>query len=165
MGFFNKLLGKPGKGNENSIYAPVAGRTVPLCEVPDPAFSGGMLGDGVAIIPAEGKIYAPCNATVDMVFTTGHAVTLVADSGAEILIHVGLQANPDQNKYFTVHIQNGQRVEKGTLMIEVDLEAMAADGLRAITPVLVSNCDEFGSFRTLTGKTVSNEDIILELAR
>jgi PTS system beta-glucosides-specific IIC component len=124
-----------------------------------------MLGNGIAIIPADGKVYAPCNATVDMMFTTGHAVSLVADNGAEILIHVGLETVSLNGKGFTVHVQNGQRVKKGQLMIDVDLEVLKAAGLNSITPVLVCNSDEYGVFRTVTGKAVSNDEIVMELTR
>lgn len=165
MGFFSKLLGKTGEKDANSIYAPVSGQCVSISEVPDPAFSGGMLGNGVAILPSEGKVYAPCDATVNMMFTTGHAVSLVADSGAEILIHVGLETVGMDSEYFIAHVRNGQRIMKGDLMIEVDLEGIRATGMSAITPVLVSNSDDFGIFKTAVGKTVTNDDVIIELAR
>ena len=165
MGFFSKLFGKAEEKNANGIYAPVAGQTVPVSEVPDPTFSSGMLGNGVAIIPTEGKVYAPCNATVDMMFTTGHAVSLVADSGAEILIHVGLETVGLEGKCFTVHVQNGQKVKKGDLMIEVDLEGIKAAGLNTITPVLVCNSDDFGTFNTTVGKAVTNADVVIDLAK
>ena len=165
MGFFNKLFGKAEEKNDNGIYAPVAGQAVPITEVPDPTFSAGMLGNGVAIIPSEGKVFAPCNATVDMMFTTGHAVTLVADSGAEILIHVGLETVGLEGKCFKVHVQNGQKVKKGQLMIEVDLEAVKAAGLNTITPVVICNTDDYGTFNTVTGKDVTKNDVIIELAK
>ena len=165
MGFFSKLFGKSEAKNENGIFAPIAGAAVPVSEVPDPTFSSGMLGNGVAIIPTEGKVYAPCNATVDMMFTTGHAVSLVADNGAELLIHVGLETVALEGKPFTVHVQNGQKVSKGDLMIEVDLEAVKAAGLNTITPVLVCNSDDFGTFKTFTGKDVTNADLVIDLAK
>ena len=165
MGFFDKLFGKSEKKNDNGIYAPVAGRAVPVTEVPDPTFSEGLLGNGIAIIPSDGKICAPCNATVDMMFTTGHAVSLVADSGAEILIHVGLETVGLEGKCFTVHVQNGQKVKKGDLMIEVDLEGVKAAGLNTITPVLVCNSDDYSTFNTVTGKDVTNADLVIDLAK
>ena len=106
MGFFSKLF---GKNNNDQIFAPVAGQAVSITEVPDPTFAEGMLGNGVAILPTDGKICAPCDATVDMMFTTGHAVSLVADCGAEILIHVGLETVGLEGKCFTVHAENGRR--------------------------------------------------------
>ena len=133
MGFFKKLFGK----RVDSIYAPMAGKAVPITEVPDPTFSEGMLGNGIAIEPAEGKVYAPCDATVYMMFTTGHAVSLVADCGAEILIHVGLETVGQEGKPFTVHAANSDKVKKGQLLIEVDLAAVEAAGLKTITPVLI----------------------------
>ncbi len=165
MGFFSKLFGKSEEKNANGIFAPIAGQAVPVSEVPDPTFSSGMLGNGVAIIPTDGKVYAPCNATVDMMFTTGHAVSLVADNGAELLIHVGLETVGLEGKCFTVHVQNGQKVKKGDLMIEVDLEGVKAAGLNTITPVLVCNSDDFGTFNTITGKAVTNADVVIDLAK
>lgn len=161
MSFFKKLFGKP----VDSVYAPVAGQAVPITEVPDPTFAEKMLGDGIAIIPAEGKIYAPCDATVDMMFTTGHAVSLVADFGAEILIHVGLETVGLEGKCFTVHVENGQKVKKGDLMIEVDLDGVKAAGLNTITPVLICNTPDYKTFNTFTGKAVTNADVAIELAK
>ncbi len=162
MGFFSKLF---AKNNNDQVFAPVAGQAVPVSEVPDPTFAEGMLGNGVAIIPSEGKVYAPCDATVDMMFTTGHAVSLVADFGAEILIHVGLETVGLEGKCFTVHAENGQKVKKGDLLIEVDLEGIKAAGLNTITPVLICNTDDYKTFKTNTGSTVTNADAVIELAK
>ena len=161
MGFFKKLFGKP----VDSIYAPIAGKAVPITEVPDPTFAEGMLGNGIAIEPAEGKVYAPCDATVDTMFSTGHAVSLVAEFGAEILIHVGLETVGLNGGPFTVHVANGDKVKKGQLLIEVDLDAVKAAGLPTITPVLVCNPDDYPTFNTLVGKSVTNEDAVIELAK
>lgn len=160
MGFFKKLFGK----NTNDFYAPMAGKAVPITEVPDPTFAEGMLGNGIAIVPAEGKVYAPCDATVDMMFTTGHAVSLMADCGAEILIHVGLETVSLEGKPFTVHAANGDKVKKGQLLIEVDLQAIAEAGLPTITPMVVCNTDAYSTFNTFTGKDVTNEDVVIALA-
>lgn len=161
MGFFDKLFGK----KLDCIYAPMNGKAVPITEVPDPTFAEGMLGNGIAIEPADGKVYAPCDATVDMMFTTGHAVSLVADCGAELLIHVGLETVSLEGKPFTVHCANGDKVKKGQLLLEADLEAIKAAGLPTITPVLVCNTDDFPTFKTHTGKDVSNGDAVIELGK
>ena len=79
-----------GKNKENVLYAPCKGKVVPLSEVPDPTFSEKILGDGFAVIPSEGKIYAPTDGEIVMVFDTLHAITLTSSSGTEILIHIGL---------------------------------------------------------------------------
>lgn len=165
MGLFDKLFSKGEKVKANCLYAPMNGKAVAITDVPDPTFAGGFLGNGIAIIPADGKVYAPCNATVDMMFATGHAVSLVADNGAEILIHVGLETVALEGKPFTVHIKNGDAVKKGDLLIEADLEAIKAAGLNPITPVLVCNPDSFTTFKTSSGKEVSNTDIVIELGK
>ena len=82
-----------GKNKENVLYAPCKGKVVPLSEVPDPTFSEKILGDGFAVIPSEGKIYAPTDGEIAMVFDTLHAVTLTSTQGAEILIHIGLDCS------------------------------------------------------------------------
>ena len=161
MGFFQKLFGK----NTDKFYAPMAGKAVPIAEVPDPTFAEGMLGNGIAINPTEGKVYAPCDATVDMMFTTGHAVSLVADCGAEILIHVGLETVSLEGKPFKVHAANGDKVTKGQLLIEVDLDAVKAAGLPIITPVVICNTDEYPTFKTMVGQDVTNDDVVIELAK
>ncbi|MBR6595574.1 MAG: PTS glucose transporter subunit IIA [Oscillospiraceae bacterium] len=161
MGFFNKLFGK----KTDKFYAPMAGKAVPINEVPDPTFAEGMLGNGIAIQPTEGKVYAPCDATVDMMFTTGHAVSLVADCGAEILIHVGLETVSLEGKPFKVLAANGDKVKKGQLLIEVDLEAVKAAGLPTITPMLICNTDDYPTFNTIVGKDVTNDDVVIELAK
>jgi len=136
-----------------------------ITEVPDPTFAEGMLGNGIAIEPIEGKVYAPCDATVDMMFTTGHAVSLVADFGAEILIHVGLETVSLEGKPFTVHVANGDKVKKGQLLIEVDLDAVKAAGLPTITPMVICNTDDYSTFNTAVGKNVTNEDAVISLAK
>ena len=161
MGFFKKLFGK----KTDDFYAPMIGKAVPITEVPDPTFAEGMLGNGIAIEPAEGKVYAPCDATVDMMFTTGHAGSLVADCGAEILIHVGLETVSLEGKPFTVHVANGDKVTKGQLLLEADLEAIKAAGLPIITPMLICNTDEYPTFDTFVGKDVTNEDVVIALAK
>ena len=138
MGLFDKLFGKKEETfDPNHIFAPMAGQTVPVAEVPDPTFAQGILGEGIAIIPADGKVYAPCNATVD---TMG-------------------------GKCFKVHVKNGQKVKKGQLMFEADLEGIKAAGLNTITPVLVCNVDDFASLNGHTGNAVTNDDVVIELSK
>ena len=161
MALFKKLFGK----KTDEIAAPVKGQAVSIKEVSDPTFSEEILGKGIAIEPTEGKVYAPCNATVDMMFETGHAVSLVADFGAEVLIHVGLETVSLKGKHFTVHAANGDKVKKGDLLIEFDLEAIKAEGFNTITPMLVCNSADYGTFNTSVGKAVTNADVVIELAK
>ena len=161
MSFIEKLFSRP----LYPLYAPMAGRAVPVTEVPDSAFSGGLLGKGIAIIPADGRVYAPCDAAVDVVFTTGHAVSLIADCGAEILIHVGLGAAAQEGRFFTAHVQSGQKVSRGDLLIEVDLQAATAAGLDLTAPMLVTNASEYAQIQIHTGTDVSNSDVVVQLAK
>ena len=161
MHFIEKLFSRPAY----SLCAPMAGRAVPVTEVSDPAFSGALLGKGIAVIPTDGRVCAPCDATVDVVFTNGHAVSLIADFGAEILIHVGLGTAAQETRFFTTHIRSGQRVKQGDLLIEADLAAAAAAGLDLTTPMLVSNASEFAEIQIHTGTDVTNSDVVIQLTK
>lgn len=163
MGIFSKLFAQPEEIDPNALYAPMAGKTVPVSQVPDATFAEGMLGEGIAILPADGRVYAPCNGTVDTMFETGHAVSLKGDNGAEVLIHVGLETVSLGGKCFKIHVKNGQRVKKGQLLMEADLKEIRAAGLDTITPVLVCNYDEFSQFQVSPKDTVTNQDTIITL--
>ena len=165
MGLFDKLFGKKEEINPNHVYAPMAGEAVAITEVPDPTFSSGMMGNGIAIQPTDGKVCSPVNGTVDTMFETGHAVSLISESGIEILIHVGLETVGLNGKPFQVKVQNGQKVKKGDILMIADLEAIQAAGLPTITPVLICNTDDYTTFNTTTGKAVTNADMVIELGK
>ncbi len=159
MGFFSKLFAK----KLHELNAPMAGKAVPISEVPDPTFAEAMLGDGIAIIPTDGKVVSPCDGKVDMMFETGHAVSLVSDEGAEILIHVGLETVGLNGAPFKVLCKNGDTVKKGQLLIEADLAAIQAAGLPIITPMVICNTDDFKTFNKTTGKDVTPADVVIAL--
>ena len=165
MGLFDKLFGKKEEINPNHVYAPMAGEAVAISEVPDPTFSSGMLGNGIAIQPTDGKVCSPVNGIVDTMFETGHAVSLISDNGIEILIHVGLETVGLNGAPFQVKVQNGQKVKKGDVLMIADLEAIKAAGLPTITPVLICNTDDYTTFNTTTGKAVTNADMVIELGK
>lgn len=165
MGLFDKLFGKKEEINPNHVYAPMAGEAVDISQVPDPTFSSGAMGNGIAIQPTDGKVCSPVNGTVDMMFDTGHAITLVSDNGIEILIHVGLETVGLNGAPFQVKVQNGQKVKKGDILMIADLDAIKAAGLPTITPVLICNTDDYTTFNTTTGKAVTNADVVIELGK
>ena len=166
MGLFSKLFGGKAEAiNPNHIFAPMAGEAVAITQVPDPTFAEGMMGNGIAIKPTAGKVCAPFNGTVDMMFETGHAVSLISESGIELLIHVGLETVGLNGAPFKVHVTNGQKVKKGDILMEADLAAIEAAGLPTITPVLVCNTDDYTTFKTTTGKAVTTGDVVIELGR
>ncbi|HJB17050.1 MAG TPA: PTS glucose transporter subunit IIA [Candidatus Blautia excrementipullorum] len=152
FGFFKK------KENKFILGAPAKGKAVSLKEVNDPTFAEEMLGKGMAVIPSEGKIYAPADGEVGMVFDTFHAVSLTTDFGAEVLIHVGLDTVKLKGEGFTGHVKAGSHVKKGDLLLEVDLEKVRAAGYDTITPMLVCNTDEYASVTGLSGKNVEPGD-------
>lgn len=151
------------KKTEYLLGAPAKGKAVPLSEVNDPTFSEGMLGDGVAVIPSEGKIYAPIDGEVGMVFDTLHAVSLTAECGAEVLIHVGLDTVKMNGEGFTGHVQAGDKVKKGDLLLEVDLEKVKAAGYDIITPMLICNTDDYASVEGISGKEVVPGDDVIRI--
>ena len=145
-----------GKDKGNLIYAPCRGRVVPLAEVPDPVFADKVLGDGFAVIPADGE--------VAMVFDTLHAVTLTSTRGAEILIHIGLDTVTLKGEPFKAHVAAGDKVKKGDLLIEADLDKIEKAGLNTIIPVLICNTDDYGKISLQKEGDVSADEAVLKLS-
>lgn len=145
------------------VLAPLAGQTVSLNQVNDETFSTGVLGLGVGIIPSEGKVYAPFDGMVETVPDSKHALGLLSESGIELLIHVGLETVSLNGKYFNVHIQEGQPIHKGDLLLEFDLKAIADEGFDTVTPVIVTNADEYTQVVPLTDKAVTPLAPILQI--
>ena len=125
------------------ITAPIKGEVIPLTEVKDPTFATGILGEGFAVVPAEGKVYAPFDGTCENIFDTLHAMGLTSDNGAELLIHVGLETVNLNGAPFTAHVENGQHFKKGELLLEFDIDAIKKAGCEIQTPVIVTNADEY----------------------
>jgi len=145
------------------IVAPIKGTVVNSAEVPDPTFAEEMLGKGVAIIPSEGKVYAPCDGTVSLVFDTKHAISFTSEKGAEILVHVGLDTVELKGEFYTALVNTGDTVKKGDQVLEFDMEKISAAGYKLITPVVVCNTDDYKEIKTLTGKDKNIGETIIEL--
>lgn len=126
------------------IEAPVPGTVVSISQVPDETFSSGILGNGLAIEPSEGKVYAPFDGVCVTIFETLHAMGLEADTGVSLLIHVGLETVGLNGKPFKAHVKSGEKIKKGQLLLEFDIDEIKAAGCPVITPVLVSNESEVG---------------------
>ncbi|MGL5406240.1 MAG: sucrose-specific PTS transporter subunit IIBC [Propionibacteriaceae bacterium] len=140
------------------ITAPVAGKLVPLTEVPDQSFAAGFVGPGMAIIPSEGPVLAPISGTVILAFPTGHAYGIRTESGAEILIHIGIDTVKLEGKGFTPKVGVGEVVSVGDLLCEVDWDLVRNAGYNNITPVVVSNAKRTGGIETTDGRTVTTGD-------
>lgn len=129
--------------NAVALAAPIAGWLTNIRDVPDPVFSEEMMGVGVAIDPVEGTLVAPCDAEVVLVAKTKHSVTLRSDTGAELLIHVGLDTVGLEGRGFEVHVRDGQRVSLGDKLISFDLDLVGLEAKSLVTPILLTNADEF----------------------
>ena len=162
MGMFDFLKKKK---DVEVIGAPVEGEVVTSAEIPDPVFTEEMMGKGVAIKPAANKVYAPADASVEMIFDTKHAITLKTTGGAEVLIHIGLDTVSLGGAPFTVMVEAGANVKKGDLLIEFDMDAIKAAGLEVITPVVICNSDDFKGMERFTGKQVKPGDAVIELEK
>lgn len=120
------------------VHAPLTGEVTPLSEVPDQVFSEKMMGDGIAIKPSQGEVRAPFNGKIQMIFPTKHAIGLVSDSGLELLIHIGLDTVKLNGEGFTLHVEEGQEVKQGDLLINFDLDYIRNHAKSDITPIIVT---------------------------
>lgn len=146
---------------KTQIFSPLKGEILPLEKVDDDVFSQKILGEGVAVLPAEGKLYSPCDGTLTTVFDTGHAVNLVSEEGCEILLHIGIDTVKLGGKYFTAHKKSGDSVKKGDLLITFDLGTIKKSGYCAVTPIVICNGEDFTAEATKkNGKVCVGEKII-----
>lgn len=141
------------------------GTAVPLDEVEDEAFSQKILGDGAAAEPSEGKLFAPCDGVIGTVFDTKHAVNMVADGGAEILMHIGIDTVKLGGKYFDAHVSDGQQVKRGQLLISFDIEKIRSEGYKLTTPMVICNSSEYSEISVTAHGRISAESKMIELRR
>lgn len=135
-------------GRAVELVSPLDGHLHALSEVPDPVFSSGALGDGVAIRPRNGVVYAPCDAEVAAVLPSRHAIGLRTAEGAELLIHVGIDTVKLNGAHFTAKVAAGEHVTAGQVLLEFDREAILAEGYDLITPMVVTNGPAFAVVNT-----------------
>lgn len=146
------------------VYAPLTGKAVPLDQVPDPVFSGKVLGDGVAIIPEDGKIVSPVDGEVESVAETGHAYGFSTEDGLELLVHVGLETVSLKGECFKVHVKAGDKVKRGDLVAEVDLAYLAEKNINPITPVLICSDIDDQDLKCAEGGVEAGKTAVLMLA-
>ena len=159
---FSLTAGKKESSNI-IIHSPLKGKTVKLENVEDASFSKGVLGKGIAILPSEGKLVAPCDGIISNLFATGHAIGITSDDGCEILIHVGIDTVRLNGRHFTVRTKQGNRVKKGDIMVEFDIDAITKEGYSLITPVLVTNSDEYFDIVETTNEKVDYSDQLIRV--
>ena len=143
--------------------ANLTGTVVALSDVKDEAFASGALGLGIAVEPSEGKLLAPADGTIDMVFDTRHAVGMTTTAGAELLMHIGIDTVKLEGRHFTAHVQPGQAVKKGDLLVSFDMKAIRSAGYPLTTPLLVCNSDDYAAVEPLAGGSIQASADLLKV--
>ena len=133
----------PAKAADATVYSPLAGTAIPLTSVKDEVFSQKILGEGVAVIPSKGELYAPADGTIASVFDSKHAISMTTDAGVDLLMHIGMDTVKLEGKGFTPLVKNGDTVKKGQLLMKFDIDAIKAAGFDTTTPVIVTNNEDF----------------------
>lgn len=146
---------------DEALLAPVSGKVIPLSEVRDEAFAGGILGQGAAVIPENGEICAPCDGVISVMYPTGHAVGIKSDIGAEILIHVGMDTVTLNGSCFDVKVKAGYHVKAGQLLVRANIEGIKKEGLDITTPVIVANTADYMQIKMAAEKSVKRGEVLL----
>ena len=145
------------------VASPLTGEAMPLEQVEDGVFSEKMVGDGFAVQPSENRVYAPCDCTVLTVFGTKHAIGLSLDNGIELLIHIGLDTVQLNGAPFDIHVKEGDELKKGDLIAVFDEQAIQEAGYRTVTPVIVTNTDQYRKFELIKSGPVKAGDEVLSV--
>ena len=150
-------------GGSITLGAHASGNVVLMENVEDEVFSKKILGDGVAVEPAQGKLYSPCDGVVESVFDTMHAVNIISDQGHEILLHIGIDTVKLKGQHFKAEVKDGQRVHKGELLVTFDLEKIKKAGYKVTTPMVICNEESYKTINLLAKGAVKATDNILKL--
>ena len=145
------------------VYAPCNGTVIPLKEINDGVFSEGYIGEGLAIEPVDGSFYAPFDCTVAMVFDTHHAIALHTANGTELILHVGLDTVKLKGQHLEVFVQEGQKIQKGDLILRADLEGIQSAGCRTVTPVIITGAGGAESVELLKTGPIHIGDAVLKV--
>ncbi|MDN5404134.1 MAG: beta-glucoside-specific PTS transporter subunit IIABC [Lactococcus sp.] len=148
---------------EHVILSPVKGEIIPLERLKDAAFSTGLLGDGLGVLPSEGKVYAPADGEVTVLFPTNHAIGMLLDSGIELLVHVGMDTVDLTGNYFEPLVKQGDKFKKGQVLLAFDIEAIEKAGYGIETPVIVTNTKEVLDVLKTDEKNVDTSDVLLTI--
>ncbi|MDR4936600.1 PTS glucose transporter subunit IIA [Rossellomorea marisflavi] len=163
---FKKLFGKKEESPKTiSVVAPLSGTIKSLEEVPDPVFSQKMMGDGIAILPDNGKVVSPVDGEIMQLFPTKHAVGIKAANGAELLIHIGLETVSMKGEGFEAHVSEGSKVQAGDPLITFDVSLVEEKAKSTITPIILTNGDDMGDLVKKDGtKVEAGRGEILEIS-
>ncbi|WP_313640549.1 beta-glucoside-specific PTS transporter subunit IIABC [Paenibacillus sp.] len=148
---------------EAIIGSPLQGEVVKLADVDDEAFSSEAMGKGIAILPTEGKLYAPADALVETVYWSGHAIILTFDSGAQMLVHIGKDTVKMKGDGFSTKVKAGDRVTKGQLLIEFDIDKIKKAGYSIVTPLIIVNTFDYKEVIGLNDTVVNYNDALIQV--
>lgn len=150
-------------GEKEIICAPIAGEVVACSKISDLTFQKEMLGQSVAIRPADGKVYAPTDGKIEMTIETMHALSMTSERGAEILIHVGIDTVALKGKHFKTYVKEGSMVKRGDLLMEFDLEKISQAGYDLISPMIICNSDDYQEVEKVIDKEIKVGETIMKL--
>ncbi|KIL45181.1 PTS beta-glucoside transporter subunit IIABC [Jeotgalibacillus soli] len=145
------------------ISSPLNGEVKPLNSVNDQVFASGALGKGVAIEPVSGQVYSPVSGKVMTLFPTGHAIGLLSDDGVEVLIHIGIDTVQLNGEYFSPKVKQGDQVSKGDLLVEFDVKKIQEAGYQTITPVIITNTNDYLDVLETEKPTINQNDDLLTI--
>lgn len=152
--------------SSETLYSFATGEAVDITKVKDEVFASKTLGDGIAVKPTEGVLYSPCNASVATVADTSHAVTLTSESGAEILLHVGIDTVELKGAFFSMHARRGQKVKAGDKLISFQKDKVEYTGYDSTICMAICNSDEFRINKLAKdGSSVDKNDVVITLER
>ena len=161
----DKLATEKDNLDDAVLYSISEGTAILLSQVNDATFASEVLGKGVAVIPSKGEVVAPCDATVETIFDTKHAVGLSTENGMELLIHIGINTVELEGKYYTAHVTAGDHVNKGQLLISFDMDKIKDAGYDMTTPLIVTNSDDYKDVKILQEGSVTPSDKVLEIVK
>lgn len=144
------------------LKSPLTGEVVALSEVPDPVFASGAMGKGIAIQPTKGELLAPADGVIMTAFPTGHAIGMKTNDGVEILMHIGMDTVELEGDGFTLKVKEGQQVKQGDLLVQFDVERVSNKGYNLITPIIVTNTNDYADILDLNQvEVLANEDFLV----
>lgn len=159
------MFGFKKKPKTVDLFSPVNGKMISLKEVPDKVFASEMMGPGVAFIANDGKVYSPCDGELATVFPTKHALGLKTENGAEILLHFGLDTVELEGEGFTLAKKEGQKIKKGDLLLEVDIDKILNKGYKIDMPMILTNSDEYSIHLHEFSDVLANQDVVMSFEK
>lgn len=153
--------GQSKKLSKGEVFSPIEGKVLPLSEAKDGVFSDGIMGKGVVIEPTSGEVIAPFDGTVMTLFPTNHAIGLISETGAEVLIHIGIDTVQLEGKGFEAFVKQGDTVKKGQKLIQFDIDTITSEGYNTQVPIIITNTPEFADIIPISQPTVKRNDLLI----